>query len=80
MAYGSVFDTITTRTFGDSEVIIPAPEVAARFEQIVTPMFDAILTNQRQSAILTKIREALLPKLISGKITVSRTEGIDDGG
>jgi type I restriction enzyme S subunit len=37
MAYGSVFDTITTRTFGDSKVIVPAPKVTSRFEQIVTP-------------------------------------------
>jgi type I restriction enzyme, S subunit len=79
MAYGSVFDTITTRTFGDSKVIIPTPEVTTRFEEIVRPMFEAILSQQLQSAALKTARDALLPKLFSGTISVHSTERVDDG-
>ena len=79
MAYGSVFDTITTRTFHDSRVIIPASEVMVRFEQVVISTFEAILSHLLQSAILKKTRDALLPRLLSGKIKVRGAGAVDDG-
>ncbi len=42
-------------------------------------MFETILTHQLQSAVLSKIRDALLPKLISGKVAMAGTEGANDG-
>jgi len=71
-AHGSVFDTITTRTFESSRVILPPAPVVEAFEAQVTPLFRRILTNTKESSILADIRDSLLPRLITGEIRVTR--------
>jgi type I restriction enzyme S subunit len=69
-SYGTVFDTITTKTFQEMEIIIPSNEVMASFEGYVTPFYVKMLENQKQIQILTQVRDGLLPKLMSGKIKI----------
>lgn len=73
-AYGTVFDTITTATFKDFELVIPHSDVQVDFENTVKPLFDKLLTNLHQIQTLTNLRDTLLPKLISGQLPVSATE------
>jgi type I restriction enzyme S subunit len=69
-AYGSVFDTITTNTFKEHKIYIPAePEIQA-FELKVKPYFEKKLANCNQILALTNLRNTLLPKLMSGEIRV----------
>jgi len=74
VAHGSVFDTITTQTFESSCVVLPDPRIVIRFEQAVEPMFRKILACQKQSRILAALRDALLPKLMSGELRVRDAE------
>jgi len=67
-AHGSVFETITRSTFDAVLVVRPANAAIHKFESQVRPLFDRILCNQRESAALADIRDALLPKLLSGEI------------
>jgi len=67
-AHGSVFDTITTTTFASSGVVLPAESVVKAFEARVAPFFFRMLSNVMESLSLAAIRDALLPKLISGEI------------
>jgi type I restriction enzyme S subunit len=67
-SYGTVFDTITTKTFQEMEVTIPDEKVINEFEAIITPLYEKILTNQFQIQALTQTRDTLLPKLMSGKL------------
>lgn len=69
-AYGSVFDTITTNTFKGLDVCLPLTEEVKDFEEEVRPYFSKILNNQIQILTLEKLRDTLLPKLMSGEITV----------
>ncbi len=69
-SYGTIFDTITTNTFENTKCALPTLEAMQRFESSVSPLVEMILTNQRQSRTLTKLRDALLPKLISGELSV----------
>jgi type I restriction enzyme S subunit len=69
-AHGSIFDTITTTTFGGSEVILPPQPVMKNFETTVWPLFQRVLHNSVESETLAEIRDALLPKLISSEIRV----------
>jgi type I restriction enzyme S subunit len=69
-AHGSVFDTITTSTFESSEVILPSQSAIESFETAVRPLFQRMLHNSAESETLAEIRDALLPKLISGEIRV----------
>jgi len=73
-AHGSVFETITRATFDAVPVIEPAPEVLSVFEVHTRPIFDRILNNQREAHTLAAIRDALLPKLLSGEIRVRDAE------
>ena len=69
-SYGTVFDTITTKTFQEMEVIIPDGKVIKEFEALIKPLYEKILTNQLQIQSLTQTRDTLLPKLMSGEVSV----------
>lgn len=69
-SYGTVFDTITTKTFQEMEIVIPTNEVIKEFEKTIAPIYAKVLSNQFQIQTLTQIRDSLLPKLMSGKIKV----------
>lgn len=69
-AYGSVFDTITTNTFKGITISLPKGEHIIRFDESVKPLFLKILTNQTQIRTLTALRDTLLPKLMSGEVSV----------
>lgn len=73
-AHGSVFDTITTSTFAASMVLL-APEAALKaFEFMVSPLFQAILSNIEESVVLSDLRNILLPKLLSGHGRIKQAE------
>jgi type I restriction enzyme S subunit len=66
------------RADGILEMLIafPPPGLAGRFEDLARPVLARTLANRRQSQMLTKIRDALLPKLISGELRVRNAERI----
>lgn len=67
-AHGGVFDTITRSTFDGLLVCKPSEESAYKFEALVEPIFRRIEFLVRESADLAKLRDTLLPRLISGKL------------
>ena len=69
-AYGSVFDTITTRTFEDVEIKLPSMDFIAQFESEIAPLFEKKLNNVEQIQTLENLRDTLLPKLMSGEVRV----------
>lgn len=68
---GTVFGSINRKSLNDMPIIIPSADSIATFENIVTPIDEAIRNNYDEICRLTQIRDFLLPKLISGKIDVS---------
>lgn len=83
-AYGTVFDTITRKTFKAIPVVNPPVDVWERFENIVQPWFEQMLNNQQQNQILAETRDYLLPKVLSGEVEVpaavveGRVEGFNE--
>jgi len=69
--HGAVFDTITQATFQHIEVPIPDMGITGNFERLVEPIMDKILNNVFQIQTLSKTRDTLLPKLMSGKVRVN---------
>jgi type I restriction enzyme S subunit len=69
-SYGTVFDTITTKTLKGLQVIIPPENVLTAFEEKITPLMYQILNNLLENQVLAKSRDLLLPKLMSGEIEV----------
>ena len=74
-AYGSVFDTITTTTFKENKVPIPTETEIVQFEKSISPYFQKMFMNKYQICTLEKLRDTLLPKLMSGEVRVEM-EGI----
>lgn len=69
-SYGTIFDTITTKTFQSVPCVQPPIDVIQKFEDQVTPLMDAILNNQKESRVLASLRDTLLPKLMRGEVRV----------
>ena len=73
-AHGSVFDTITMKTFDH----LYFPDLngleIARVEAIVSPILDVITAASLQNQPLVATRDALLPQLRSGKLRVRDAE------
>ena len=53
------------------ELLLPDDETLDRFNTLVAPMADAIVSNQEESNRLAALRDALIPKLMSGEIDVT---------
>ena len=62
------------RTMSEYELCRPDDTIAATFQHIVSPMVDRIVTNVHASRTLAALRDALLPKLISGEIRLRTAE------
>jgi type I restriction enzyme S subunit len=55
-------------------VVTPGKEIAKRFGQAVGPLFLRASNAARESRALASLRDALLPKLISGELRVDSAE------
>ena len=58
----------------NSDVIIPSRKINQTFNEIGVAIFEKIFANQRENTRLAAIRDALLPKLMSGEIDVSNVD------
>lgn len=73
---GTVFGSINQTELKALEIIAPSSDVMKKFNEIATPLDERIRVNTEQINSLTKIRDKLLPRLISGKITIQKAEEI----
>jgi type I restriction enzyme S subunit len=69
--HGTVFDTITRQTFETLDCIFPPANLTAAFDRTVAPLLAQIRANLHQSRTLATLRDALLPKLLSGELSVA---------
>ena len=69
-ANGATFDAIVTRDFETETTNFLSEQDTKEFTQIVKPIFDKILTNQKENKNLSNFRDTLLPKLMNGEIEV----------
>jgi type I restriction enzyme, S subunit len=67
---GTVFGSLNKNNFENIEVIVPSKQVIKDFEKTINPIDEKILKNSVQIQTLTQTRDALLPKLMSGKIGI----------
>ena len=67
-AHGSVFDTITTRTFETTDVLLPPPEILKAFDSRIALLFEQVRANLHQNKTLANLRDRLLLWLLSGCI------------
>jgi type I restriction enzyme, S subunit len=68
---GSTFEEISKSNFKELVTIKPSQAAILKFDTSVEPVFAKIKMNQKQILILEKLRNNLLPKLMSGEIKLS---------
>ena len=74
MANGSVFQNLKTDIVKDFEIVRPDDETLDSFQKIIAPLFGLMEACQQESKQLAALRDALLPKLMSGEIDVSKID------
>lgn len=75
-ANGSTFLEISKGNFRPITALIPLSHILSRFMQVVGPVHQRIVTSLKQIHHLAEIRDALLPRLISGEIFIEDAEAI----
>ena len=60
----------------DARIAVAPPESMKKFDAVIAPQFDQLVSNAQQSRSLAQLRDTLLPKLISGELRVPDAERI----
>ena len=68
MASGSTFAEISKKTFRPFPILVPPAELVEVFENHAYPIYKRIAANAQQSETLGRLRDTLLPRLLSGEI------------
>lgn len=71
---GTVFGSISGKALKGIGIGLPGNDDIAAFEAMVAPIDAQIRCNETESRILSQLRDALLPKLMSGEIDVSKVD------
>ncbi|MHB9022210.1 MAG: restriction endonuclease subunit S [Halothiobacillus sp.] len=67
---GSTQPLLTQTDLKRQQIVRPPENLVRAFARIASPIFEQIDTNEKQSSTLANLRDALLPKLLSGEISV----------
>jgi len=78
IANGATFDAITIRTFEQTKAIVPSAQLRLEYDKNVQPLFGQIKILQKKNKILQQTRDLLLPRLISGKLSVEHLLEVDN--
>ncbi|MBD1890479.1 restriction endonuclease subunit S [Coleofasciculus sp. FACHB-SPT9] len=71
LASGSTFPELSKSTFRNFSFLIPDSARLAKYDKTIKPIFQKIENNINQIQTLTKTRDVLLPKLMSGKLRIT---------
>ncbi len=67
-ANGSTFLEISKKDFRHIPLVIPDEAVMTAFEGFLRPLYDHIVSNERESSAVVAQRDVLLPKLVLGEV------------
>ncbi|AOW22047.1 hypothetical protein LPB138_07815 [Urechidicola croceus] len=67
-AHATTMGHIKRGDLDDAMVIIPPPSELAKMSKTFTPLIDKIIANNQQIKQVEKLRDTLLPKLMSGEV------------
>ena len=70
----SIATAVNSTTIKEMPFMVPEDTALSDFHQLVKPLFDQIRVLLQESRALAAMRDALLPKLMSGEIDVEKVE------
>ena len=73
---GSIFINLKIDIVKGFPIAFPDKQILYRFNEIIIPLFNQMRIINRETHILTELRNILLPKLMSGEIDVSDVDDL----
>lgn len=67
---GTATNNLNKTQFSNIDIVVPSHKHRSVYHKLVETLFDMILINQEQNQKLSKLRDTLLPKLMSGEIRI----------
>lgn len=71
---GSTMPILNKSAFSQVTILTPSPLLRSAFSEYVSAMFEKIISNMNSNFYLEKLRDTLLPKLISGELRLDEVE------
>ena len=71
---GSTIPKLSQQSMNRISFVSPSSELLDVFQEITSPMFERIDQNEHNSTVLATLRDTLLPKLLSGELSVANAE------
>lgn len=68
---GSATLNLNTSTFSKIQIIKPAEAVLEKYHEVTAQLLNKILEGSLESQTLSELRDTLLPKLLSGELSIS---------
>ena len=78
LSHGSAQANVSSDSIQSIPHAIPSSDIERAFASICEPILDRLLEGHREQKLLANIRDALLPKLISGEIRIPDAEKMLD--
>ena len=73
---GTKMPIIKWKDFKEFPFALPNEELRKQFSSIINPIVDKIILNIDEQEVLSKLRDLLLPKLISGELQIPDAENL----
>jgi len=74
MNVGSAVPSMTTRVLNDLNILVPSDNTLYKFDRLATEFFNHTSILKKQNQTLAKLRDTLLPKLMSGELRIPDAE------
>lgn len=76
---GSTQPLLTQTDLKRQPLVLPTKNVVQAFANFSEPLFQRMVSNERESRTLATLRDTLLPKLLSGELSIADAEKIAGG-
>lgn len=76
-AGGSTFKEISGQGLKSINIVLPPVYIVEKFTNLVTSLFEQIKSTENENDILVNIRDAILPKLLSGEVEILDESVVD---
>jgi type I restriction enzyme S subunit len=80
LADGGAYPAVRPDVVAATSTVLPSDAVLTAFAQATDSLFAAIAQNERESRTLAALRDALLPKLVSGEIRIAGRRAFEGPG
>ena len=71
---GSTFAEISKRAFRPIPVLVPSEHILAAYDRLIRPLYLRVVANVKENETLVRLRDLLLPKLMSGELRLGNAE------